>query len=528
MPLCRHLPLRLAGLGLAALLAPAAHAGVWGSLTDATTGQPFPAESFPQVVLNRCLNAGDTLCSGFTGVVNPGAQGIYRFGTGVVAPGTYQIAGWADAHQVTYSKPFTVAGGETQRVDMALAPMPLAISDVQGCAALEPGGYCTVQYTLANVGAGALALKAWVMASATSDIPAGWSQYEYGDGSRKPVDVHLEAGASTTLSQRLYVGRDMPSGAYTSLSLLVAPADAPQRTLVWTDLPEVLFGSGGSVRLETQPRDRRDAMAALRRPGQVLAGAAPTAGKRTVIHGRVVGSDTHQPLPVDDKPQVQFLRCELPTDDYCRWLQSDPAMLGDDGTFTVDLTGAPTGRYQLHALAGSHYGYEASATIDVPGPVPKLLQLAVPRFAIDLDEVVRCENAAAASCPMTYKLRNTTGRDLSVDVWLYLYGVQTEAQTGQPIYAVGRDGKPHGLPVRLTIPAGQVVDFSQALDFSTLPAGATGWLRLYAGKPGDAAEALSTFAIGNYTMSAAADGSVRVSVVPRPDVIIGARAAPAQ
>lgn len=521
MPFRRSWSLRLAGLVLAALCAPAAHADVWGTLTDAATGQPFPDAGFPQVVLSRCLNAGDTLCSGFTAVATPGARGAYRIAAQQVEPGTYQISGWADAHQYTYSAPFTVAGTESHRVDLSLQPMPLNVTDVQGCAALEPGGWCTVQYTLANVSASTQSLKAWVMASATSDIPAGWSQYEYGDGNRRAIDVTLAAGASTTVTQRLYVGRDMPSGAYTALSLLIAPSDAPQRTLVWTDLPEVLFGDAGSVRLEQRPRDRRRTMEALRSAGLIAAGHLP-AGSRTVIHGRVVGSDTRAPLPVDDKPQVELMRCELSTDSYCRWMQSDPATLGEDGTFSADMTGAPAGRYQIHALAASHYGYLASATFDLPGTPPKLMQLTVPRFAVDLDHVERCDSAPASSCPLTYTLRNTTGRDLSVDVWVYLYGVQSEAQTGQPIYDVGRGGKPHGLPLRVAIPAGKVVDVTQTLDFSTLPAGATGWLRLFVAKPGDAADALSVFAIGNYTISAAADGSVRVTVVPRPDVIIGA------
>ena len=500
-------------------ITPLAHAGVTGRLTDAATGQPFPPELMPWVQLHSCQAPGDELCSVFAVAVDVAADGSYRFTNKDVPPGTYQVWGWADGHELGRTAPFTVTGSEPHAVSLALQILPVKLTAIDGCTVLEPGGYCTVSYTLENVSTQSQPLQAWVMASATSDVPAGWSQYEWGDGNQKPVELILHAGQSQTLSQRLYVGRKMPSGAYTSLSLMVSPQGAPQKTLIWGDFPTVLFSDAdGGMRAAAAPK-----ATTLRRPaGSVRAGdgsAAPAAAGGTTIVGRVVAADTGLPLPVEYAPKLELMMCEQPDDNYCRWMQGDAARLDATGTFTVNFARSTAGRYQLHAVADSHYGATYSPTFDLPGEPSQLLQLKMQRFAVELDAVKRCTAAPSQACTMVYTLRNTTRRELRTRAWLYTYAVVSESQTGSSTYDIGRGGDAHSAPMLLNLAPGQSVELSQTIDFSGLPAGAAGWLRLFVSESADIADALASFAVGNYSVSAGTNGAV-VSVVPRPDIII--------
>jgi len=512
-----------------ALLVPAARADVLGVLTDAVTGQPFP-EGLPFVQLLSCLNTGDKLCSGWIAAVNPDASGAFRFDGSTLAPGSYQVTGWSDGHEQKRSKPFTITGTEDHSVNLALAMVPVTVSEIQGCETLEAGGYCTVHYRLTSQASEQLQLQVWAMVDASSAIPAGWSEYEWGNDSAKPMVVTLGAGKSKALSQRIYVGTGMPSGAYSSLSLFVSPKGKPQETLITEMLPTVLFtatgGGGNGLRIETDSRAKAQAMAAMKQARLVRKGwegkaqvQAAASGKLT-IYGQVIGADTGAALPVEDKPQVELMRCEMPDDTYCRWLQSDPATLDETGKFTVHMTNAPAGRYQLHVIAGAHYGQSVQPVFDLPGAEgTKLLKVTLPRLAIDLDAVERCTAAPADNCPMRYTLRNTTSQDISAAVWLYTYGVQSKSQSGTPIYDIGQNGKAHGQKILVTVPAGQTYDLASKLDLSDLAPGSTGWMRLFIGDPNDAAQAISYTHIGNYTVSAGAEGRT-LTVVPRPDVII--------
>ncbi|GAA0747592.1 hypothetical protein LRH25_23220 [Ideonella azotifigens] len=512
----------LSWLGLAAL---PAHADVWGRLFDASTQQAFVADDYPSVELHRCSAPGDTLCAEFVAGAEPAADGSYRFAAGSFdSPGRYQLWGSALNHEYTHSAPFSVTGSEDHPMDMPLDLLPLQASKLQSCTTVDAEGFCSVSYTLRNVGSTSRQLQAWVLNSTTAFMPAGWSQYTYGDGDTKRVQLTLGAGKQKTLTQKVYVGKQLPRGAYASISLFVSPKDLPQQALIWESLPTVFSEGDGTLRPISAAAEQARALRARRHAGLIAAGtpAARPDAKLSFLSGQVLAADTGAALPLELAPSVRLMSCDRSDDEYCRWIEGDGLALPADGKFYLNLAKLPAGRYQIHALANAHYGMQFSKTFDIPGTSASSLTLTMPQVVVDLDDVARCSNTPVGDCQLAYTLRNTSARDQTVSLWLYLNALQSESQAGSVVYDIGKKGKALGLPVTVTLPAGQTQVVTQALGLTGLPGGSTGWLRLFVAQASDIAHAEAYFSLGNYALSTGDDGVTRVTVLPRPPLPTGA------
>jgi hypothetical protein len=519
-PSLSRLPLSMLLAGLSALAAPVAHADIFGSVSDSATQQPFPAEAFPTVYLQRCVNAGDTLCTEFTGAVEPAADGSYRFTADSYAPGDYQLWAIAADQQYQRSMPFTVSGSEDHAIDLALQLLPVKLGDIQSCSSISADGYCKVSYTLSNVSAVKQELQVWVLASANSDIAPGWSQYSYGNGSNAAMSVSLKPGKTQQLKQSIYVGKGLPKGAYTSLNIYASLKGHVQQTVIDDFLPTVVSSAETSAQTIHPAQEQKKIAAAHARKGALSSGAAKP-GDRKLLLGSVVAADTGAPVPLDDAPSVRLMSCDQPDYDYCRFIEGDAQPLPEDGTFRVNLSSLPAGRYQIETLASSHYGYAYSQTFDAPVAASFKMSLQMPRLVVDLDKATLCSAVPLADCKLKYTLRNTTAVDQTVSLWLYTSTVQSESQAGGSVYSINQNGKTNVAPMTVTIPANQTLLVKQAVGMADLPAGAVGNLRLFVASAGDIADALAYFKLGQYTISAGTDGKL-ITVQPQPVVIIGA------
>lgn len=135
--------------------APPAIGSIAGRVVDATTGEPLPGES-PPFAFVELLRCDGTECFESVASQSTDDEGRFLFKSDFVdnplPVGTYQVRAFADQFVENATAPFDVAEGEDfDAGDIALAPPPISISDVQPCEDLPPqGGTCRYSVTARN------------------------------------------------------------------------------------------------------------------------------------------------------------------------------------------------------------------------------------------------------------------------------------------------------------------------------------------------------------------------------------------
>jgi len=496
-------PFKIAAACAAAAASLAAHAGVGGTIVDASTGAAPPPGTFVGVSLMKCTHDGNALCDQSVDFVQS-RDGTYRF-RDALAPGRYQVTVTADARLAAFPAPFDVAAKEDHRVDVVLDALPVSYANPVGCTAPDAQGFCTLRFDLSNTSGVEQDLDAWFVVAATSPVPAGWSRYAAGDRGAAPVRVRLAPGGSRTVTSHVYVGRDMPKGAYATLELYVSPHGAPDRTLVFDMFPTVYFGVAGQAAAHASaPHD------ALR------AGGRARAAKGATLTWNVTDAQTGQPVPLSAKPTSMLMACNENDDTYCRWIQGDPVPLGANGVVTVDTTSLFPGRYQLVTYAADNYAYTYSATFDAPLAKSALVAQPMARTPIAIDGATSCQAVPVDQCAFDLTLRNTTDREQHAAVWLYDYMLSGENSTGTSVFGQGRGGAPNAAPKTLTLAPGETRVVRQPAGLGGLASGSSGWLQVYVGDARDPAYGEGFYRLGNYAIWQDAGGAKMISVTPFP------------
>ena len=143
---------------------PPAIGSISGRLVDAVSGAPLPGDvpPFARAELFRC--EGDA-CDFFVASESTGADGMFRFDedSGLLEPGSYEVAGLAHEYETVRSGPFDVAAGEDFALgDLARPPPPISFSDILQCDDIPvEGGTCVFGVTINNNTHSVLVGRAW-------------------------------------------------------------------------------------------------------------------------------------------------------------------------------------------------------------------------------------------------------------------------------------------------------------------------------------------------------------------------------
>jgi hypothetical protein len=220
---------------------------------DATSGEPLAGSppSFAFVVLLRCDEFGECEDVADQSTDDEGGFRFERdFDDQPLVAGTYQVVAFAENFEDGATEPFDV--GEDEEVDigdLALAPLPVVVSDFESCESLLPaGGTCRYSVTLRNNTDALFQGLAWSVVEGFN-LPSGlgFSLFEAstvrGSGlAAVRAPVSLDPSGQQTVRFRLRVPALGPDVEFCT-SIFVGEDPAP---LVTTVLQDFLFCVSGT------------------------------------------------------------------------------------------------------------------------------------------------------------------------------------------------------------------------------------------------------------------------------------------
>lgn len=494
------------------LASASAQAAIGGLITSAGSGTAPTADSFVQ--LSRCSHAGNQLCDQPVDF-KVASRGRYRF-DGSYAAGRYQVSVTSEGYLSTQAEPFEVTGAETHRVDIALQPMPVRHANPTACTAPDERGFCQVGFEIENLSGGDQDLDTWINVATTSPVPAGWSRYAAGD--RAPsTRIRLAAGERRTVQQQVYIGRDLPSGAYATLELQVSPHARPDRALAYDFFPAVIVGaraagaaSKASLEAARQRHEARGANAVAGERDQA-------AGARTSVVVEVTDAASGEPLPSAARPKFRLMACDQPGDTYCRWIEGHEQDLPASGVMVVETQGMYPGRYQIQTRAEDNFAYIYSATFEVPLAEPMRITMPMAKMPIAVDDVATCEAVPLDRCVLEYRLRNTTDQPQQAALWLYNNMLTSESSVGGSVYTQGRQGRALARPLAVRLAPGESRTVRQPIGLQQVASGSSGWFQLYIADARNPADAKNFYRLGNYSVYQQGP-TKKVTVTPFPDL----------